>query len=455
MRNAIGVAIVALGVIGGMLPQTIAFGQAPRSGKKLGTIYNSDSDNILWQMAQYHEPMTPAVYTQYLNRKLDGKPGVFAQNVGFPEGVLYPTNVDTRFSKYVEELNKRTWPNGNTPPEGAVLNKLYEAGTDPLTLAIIACRKRGVLIVADYRMNAEDYYANSYLISDFGRAHPEYRIPGTGCLDPAIPEVYRHRMQIFTEVARDYDIDGIELDFRRWFHMISNPAENHKILTQMVRDVRKMLDETASKKGRAPMLLGVRVGPMLKGDFVKSDFPGANYGEPENISCQKLGLDVKTWIDEGLVDYVCPATFSPLGLPKTREFVELVNGTQIGVYPTMSQWPCGTQGGPAILGRPDNAETRRLYRDDICKEALKCYEDGADGVSLFNWWPDWYPPVGQEQFPGGTGTPRTWSTTFGTRDTEGTGGNNCLGFGWVQQEMMPVLSNPDTLRALLASPNSG
>lgn len=453
MKIAICVATLAISLVGVMFPLGIASGQAPRSGKNLGTIYNNDIDGTVWQMGQYQEQMTPAVYTQHVNRKLDGRPGVFAQNVGLPDGVIYPTNVGTNFSKYVDEVAELTWPNNkNLPSEGTVLNKLYEAGTDPLTLTIEACRKRGVLIVADYRMNAEDYYANSYRMSDFGRAHPEYRIPGTGCLDPAIPEVYQHRMQIFTEVAQNYDIDGIELDFRRWFHMISNPLENHIILTQMVRDVRKMLDETAHRKGRPPMLLGVRVGPMLKGDFVRGEFPGAMYGEPTNSSCEKLGLDVKTWVDEGLVDYICPTTFNPLGLPKTKEFANLVQNTQIGVYPTISQWPCGSQGGPAILGQPDNAETRRLYRDDVCKEALKCYADGADGISLFNWWPDWYPPVGQEQFPDATGTPRTWSTTFGTLDTPGTEGNNCLGFGWVQQEVMPALSKPETLRELLAAP---
>ncbi len=40
----------------------------------------------------------------------------------------------------------------------------------------------------------------------------------------------------------DYDIDGIEFDFRRWFFMISELLKNHTILTRLVRDSRKMLD---------------------------------------------------------------------------------------------------------------------------------------------------------------------------------------------------------------------
>ena len=52
-------------------------------------------------------------------------------------------------------------------------------------------------------------------------------------------------MKIFGEVASKYDIDGIEFDFRRWFHMVSNPEKNHVVLTRLVREARKMLDETA------------------------------------------------------------------------------------------------------------------------------------------------------------------------------------------------------------------
>jgi hypothetical protein len=160
-----------------------------------------------------------------------------------------------------------------------------------------------------------------------------------------------------------------------------------------------------------------------------------------NSSCKNLGLDVKTWVDERLVDYICPTLFSPMGLPKTKQFVELVKGTEIGVYPTISQWPCGSQGGPAILGQPDNAETRRRHRDDICKEALKCYEEGADGISLFNWWPNHFPPPGKDHQ--GTGIKREWPKTYSP---------DALGFGWVQQEVMPVLSNPEALRELLGVP---
>ena len=430
-------------------PMLLPAGSAEQSGpsaKKLGTIFNNDSNNIIWKIGVAKQSMTPDVYRRYLERILDGKIGVFAQDVGFPEGVLYPTKVDTDRTKYWTELCKRTWPKEDQFSYAAqidVLKKLYEAGTDPLALTIETCRTRGVPVVASYRMNAEDLYGNTWMISDFGRAHPEYHIPGTGCLDWAIPAVYEHRMKIFGEVASKYDIDGIEFDFRRWFHMVSNPEKNHVVLTRLVREARKMLDETARRKGRRRMLLGVRVGPMLEGKFVKEEFPGSYYGEPTNSSCKSLGLDVKTWVAEHLVDYICPTLFEPMGLPRTKEFVALAKGTDIGVYPTISYTPAWAHGdGPGQLA--DGEPARRRHRDEICKEALKCYEEGADGVSLFNWFAHHYPlPTKNRQIADfQQNWQKDWSKTYCPQ---------ALGFNWVQTEVMPKLSDPQALRALLAA----
>jgi uncharacterized lipoprotein YddW (UPF0748 family) len=64
-------------------------------------------------------------------------------------------------------------------------------------------------------LNAEDFYAGELDMSDFNRQHKDLRIPGANCLESARPEVCAHRVAIFAEAASDYDIDGIEVDFRR------------------------------------------------------------------------------------------------------------------------------------------------------------------------------------------------------------------------------------------------
>ncbi len=275
----------------------------PVSGKNLGTIFNNDSNNIIYALDE--KTATPDGYLTVLRVLLDRKPGVLAQCVGFPDPVMYPSEVATRWDKYAVEaadllVKDKVWPKHDTDREVALLRQLFDAGTNPLDLAIQACRERGVLFVASYRMNSEDWYHHTYRLSELGRAHPEYRIGNSGALDPAVPEVYAHRMKIFREVASKHDIDGIELDFRRWYRMVSNPGENHVVLTRMVRDCRKMLDEVAREKGRRKLLLGVRVGPSLDASSSPFVFPGMEYvNNPGNASCKDLGLDVKTWIREG------------------------------------------------------------------------------------------------------------------------------------------------------------
>jgi hypothetical protein len=151
-----------------------------------------------------------------------------------------------------------------------------------------------------------------------------------------------------------------------------------------------MLDETARKKGRAKLLLGARVGPSLDTDPTPFVYPGEYYPkDPENSSCRNLGLDVRTWIREGLVDYLCPATFiGPLpGLPLTREFVDLAEGTDTGIYPTLwpaSAWMHGV-GERLVTLSEEDAKALALLKHDLCTAALSMYREGADGISTFNW----------------------------------------------------------------------
>ncbi len=364
-------AVVLTAVIGTLCQ---AAERVPKDGKQLGTIFNNDGNNILYAFSGAE--ITVEEYKRAVRRLLEAQPGVLAQHVGQPDPVIYRTKVATSIDKH------------GTGRDSQAMGKLLKLGTDPLTLTIEVCREQGVPIVASYRMNGEDAEAEELNMYDFGRAHKDWAIPGRNCLDPAIPEVYQHRMAIFAEVANDYDIDGIEFDFMRWYYMISEPLKNYPILTQMVRDTRKLLDEAAKKKGRKKLLLGVRVGPMLEGKFIKAEFAGAYYGPPTNQSCRDLGLDVKTWIKEGLVDYVCPTLFWPRwpGLPRTFEFVELAKDTQVGIYPTVFPLPAWLETKPVNPIAADDYKRRARYRKELGQLALKCYEDGADGISTFNWY---------------------------------------------------------------------
>ena len=354
----------------------VAAAEVPDDGKQLGTVYNACmSTNFTVSSGPQ---ITVKEYRDIVGWIVTAQPGVLAQNVGLPDPVSYRSEVATSYDKYV----------GGHIAEA--VGALRKAGTDQLALSIEVCREQGVLIVASYRMNSEDYYERQLDLSDFGRAHKDWAIAGRNCLDPAIPEVYAHRMAIFREVAENYDIDGIEFDFRRHYHMVSDPHKNHVVLTRMVRETRKMLDEVTKAKGRKRLLLGVRVGPSIDTPTTKDLYQGM--GHPSSSpSCKDLGLDVKTWIKEELVDYVCPTLFWPKwpGLPRTAEFAELARGTNVGVFPTiwpLPAWlPHHADQGPARPIGADDRERRLRYRRELGELALQCFADGADGISAYNW----------------------------------------------------------------------
>lgn len=357
----------------------------------LGSIFNNDINNILCAGSP---EWTSAEYRHCVRCILDSRPGVLVQNVGMPDPVIYESRVATFWNKHYREAIQALSPQHDDVREAQrveaqVFESILAEGTNVFRVTIDACREAGVPIVAGYRMNAEDYYAEQLNLSDFGRAHRHLRIPGANCLDPAHEEVYAHRMAIFREVAEAYDIDGIEFDFRRWTHMVSEPQKNHPVLTRMVRETRRMLDETARTRRRDRLLLGVRVGPKLSGRTGDEEFPGGR-GEPEDGSCERLGLDVRTWIAEGLVDYVCPTLFWPRwpGLPRTGEFARLTRGTDVGIYPTLFPLPDWLEQdrdtrGPLALN--DGKRVMR-YKREFCDLALQLYEDGADGISTYNWY---------------------------------------------------------------------
>jgi hypothetical protein len=143
-----------------------------------------------------------------------------------------------------------------------------------------------------------------------------------------------------------------------------------------------MLDEVARRKGRSRLLLGVRVSHTIAGQPSEGD----------DLNCKDLGLDVETWVKKGYVDYVCPSYFLAYatpeywpGIPNTQEFVELAEGANVGVYPTL--WPVTPEiyKGYSTGIKPGEQERLLAYKNEICGNALRLYTDGADGISTFNW----------------------------------------------------------------------
>jgi len=129
-------------------------------------------------------------------------------------------------------------------------------------------------------------------------------------MDYAESEVRKRKLDIITEICTRYDVDGFEMDFLRsvYYFRHRKEAEGAKLMNVFVQQVRERLDEIGEKKGKRLRLL-VRV-------------------PPRPAECERIGLDVPTWIKKGWIDMVIAMAPGYLDMgADIASFVKLTKGT--------------------------------------------------------------------------------------------------------------------------------
>ncbi|MGB6649135.1 MAG: hypothetical protein WBG01_11435, partial [Bacteroidota bacterium] len=147
---------------------------------------------------------------------------------------------------------------------------LFEAGIEPFRMIVDTLRNHGITVLANVRMN--DHHGRLVQWTPWEREHKEWSLAeDTGArdwksigalrqMDYAIEGLRNYRFSILEEILEKFDIDGLQLDFGRTAPFLSEPkAENARFMTEYVRDIRQLLDETARNRQREKMLLGVIV----------------------------------------------------------------------------------------------------------------------------------------------------------------------------------------------------
>ena len=230
-----------------------------------------------------------------------------------------------------------------------------EAGIDCLEVLIERCHHHNIQFIGDIRMNDRHGVPPNGIM----KQHPEWALFG-GAWDYAFEGVRQAMLDFTKEVLDGYEVDGIEYDYMRWCHMFKRgEGEKHAhLLTDFTRKTRKLLDDAAARRGSERLLLGVRV-PQIIGE------------------CEHLGFDLKTWIKEGLVDYVVPSDFMHTDTNmKTEDFVKLTAGTDCKVYPAIHN--------RISMDKP-NEHYRLMNLANFRAAAHNYYAFGADGISPYNY----------------------------------------------------------------------
>ena len=179
-------------------------------------------------------------------------------------------------------------------------------------------KKRGLECFYTYRMN------ESLLKNDEETdVNPEWIMPGEWdqpLLNFAFPEVRDRKVAYFRELAEDFDFDGAEVDFARG--TLVTPAgqqwELRHHATDFLYRVRAATLEAAEARGR-PFLIAARVCDNLSG-------------------CHFDGLDLRTWIDANLVDFIILGVRS-LEL-EIEQVLHLIGDKPIQVMATLDDHHC-------------------------------------------------------------------------------------------------------------------
>lgn len=245
---------------------------------------------------------------------------------------------------------------------------LIKTGRCPLQIVIDFAHDNGMEAWASVRMNdVHDSFIKGG-ITTWKYQHPQLLVDTKGVLhnlelyvtsqDFSHEEVRQRKLEIIQEICERYDIDGFELDYIRhpvFFSrtMRGEPVRQQEveIMTSFMRRIRQITDDTATHRGRS-LLIATRV--------------------PDSFELAKnVGLDLKAWLQEDLVDIlIAGGGYAPFTLP-LKEFTQAAHQYKVPVHPCIN------------LGTAQNV-SKGAFLECVRALAVNWYEAGADGIYTWN-----------------------------------------------------------------------
>ncbi len=270
---------------------------------------------------------------------------------------MYDSKVQPIYGEDAHGVDPPYWPN-----VGPNIKALAKQGYCPNQIITDFAHEHGMESWAHMRMNdVHDCFLEGWL-SLWKKEHRELLVDTDGMLSDKklyvtakdmTHEVCRQRkLEIFEEVAGRYDIDGFEIDYIR--HpvqfgptMRGEPVTQQQvqIMTSLMREIRDLTDQAASRRGRA-IINAVRV--------------------PDTIAkSRNIGLDIEQWLEQDLVDILILGGGYAHFTLDLQELVELARPYGVPVYPCLSIGK-----GPPLF------KARAL--------ASRWYQMGANGIYTWN-----------------------------------------------------------------------
>lgn len=266
------------------------------------------------------------------------------------------------------------WFVARTGKKPGAIGKYIQGGGDLVRVFVEQCRRHNISPVISLRLKDEHNIENldSEWVPKFYYEHQAWRLDpspravfGLRGLNWIYPEVPADKLAMLTELAENYDLDGVQLDFMRFFPYFdvakTTPAQRLEVMTKFVRSVRELLDRT-SKPGQR-RILSVRV--------------------PNRVSeYENLGVDLGAWSEADLIDVVnvSPSYVSQVEsdlarirawAPRVQLLYEITHAVARGPSPSWGRYG-------------DDYPIRATTDTQYYTAANLAYARGATGISLFN-----------------------------------------------------------------------
>ncbi|MCY4530682.1 MAG: hypothetical protein OXD46_16850 [Chloroflexi bacterium] len=318
------------------------------------TIYHNDArHSYLWY---FEPPMRLEDAWIPIDEVAGTAVDTFSYCVERGDGMFYPTKVGKMFS--VEDGKAQSAHNYEWRAAACMLS-LMERGLDPLQVLIDRAHEHGMDFIADLRLQR------------LGLMYPESELEngGGGWAEERVRDL---KFDILHELVTEYPTQGVELDFTaafgggKYFYFADGGTpENTATMTEWVRRVSEMV----RSRPEAPGVVGARIFPTEKGNLDQ-------------------GLDVRTWLNEGLLDFVVPVAYIYTVLDPNMPF----------------DWVVGPahESGASVYGFLQHhlqdevvGANGRLFPnlEHFRAAAANYWEKGVDG--LYTWMMDW--PLGDAE----------------------------------------------------------
>ena len=246
---------------------------------------------------------------------------------------------------------------------------LIRKGHDPLRIVCERAHAQGLKVYPTLLVQqAAGERGEDTRCSDFWFDNPQLSIGARGdlpadhrgarCMDFKHEEVRGERFALIQETLENYDIDGFELQLNYsldYFHPKEVKA-GIKIMTEWIRKIYRAVKKSGRKRE-----LAIRVPASISG-------------------CMELGLDVRSWIKEGIVDVVIGQTFSGPELQDQmidfRPLIKAAKSSKCRIH-------------AAIQSHVDSDRLNEANIQMVRAAACNYWEQGVDGLYLAHWFSNW------------------------------------------------------------------